>query len=91
METFTRKFNRSLSQEMDSMISMMHTQINRAKTSAIAESVIPEIQNIVRSMTPSGNTDMESGLSPDTQEVRKDTIGFISKITKKRTVGLQLI
>ena len=41
METFTSEFKMRLSQEMDSMMSMMHTQINRAITSAIAERVIP--------------------------------------------------
>ena len=43
METFTSEFNIILSQEMVSMMSMMHAQINRAKTSTIAERVIPEI------------------------------------------------
>ena len=80
METFTSEITMMLSQEMNSMMSMMHTQINRAITSAIAERVIPEIQNIVSS---SGNWDTESGLSPDSQEVREDKIGCKSKITKK--------
>ena len=61
----------------------MHTQINRAITSAIAERVIPEIQKIVSSMSASGNWDTESGLSPYSQEVREDTNGCESKITKK--------
>ena len=47
METFTSEFNMRFSQEMDSMMSMMHTQINRAITSAIAERVSPDIQNVV--------------------------------------------
>ena len=71
------------SQEKDSMMPMMHTQINRAITSAIAERIIPEVQNIVCSMSSSGNRDTESGLSPDSQEVREDTNGFKSKFTKK--------
>ena len=37
METFPNEFIMRLSQVMDSMMSMMHTQINRAITSAIAE------------------------------------------------------
>ena len=75
METLTSEFSMRLSQEMDSMMSMMLTQISRAKTSAIAEMVIPEIQNIVSSMSSSGNRDTESGLSPDSREVREDTNG----------------
>ena len=38
METFTSEFNMRLSQEMDSRMSMMHSQINRAINNAIAES-----------------------------------------------------
>ena len=36
MQTFTSEFNMRLSQEMDSMMSMMHGQINRAISAAIA-------------------------------------------------------
>ena len=50
-ETFSNEFNLRLSQEMDSMMSMMHSQINRAITAAIAERVLPEIQNIANSMS----------------------------------------
>ena len=71
-----------LSQEMVSMISMMHSQINRAIRSAIAERVIPEIQNFVGSVSSSGKIDTEFGLSPDNQAIRQDTNGFKSKITK---------
>ena len=52
--------------------------------------VIPEIQNIVISMSSLANRDSESGWSPDSQEVREDTGGFKSKITK-RAVGMLLI
>ena len=55
IETFTSEFNKRLSQEMDSMMSMMHNQINRTINAAIAEKVIPEIQNMVSSMSSSGN------------------------------------
>ena len=34
-------------------------------------------------MSSSGNKDTESGLSPDSQEVREDSNGFKSKITQK--------
>ena len=55
METFTSEFNMRLSQEMDSMMSMMHSRMNKAIASAIAGIVIPEIQQIVSSMSSSGN------------------------------------
>ena len=64
METFTCEFNMSLSQEMNSIMSMtQHSQIIRARKSAIAERVIPEFQNNVSSMSSSGNRNTESGLS----------------------------
>ena len=53
-ENFTNKFILRLSQEMDSMMSMVHSQINRAINTAISERVIPEIQNIVSSVSSSG-------------------------------------
>ena len=59
-ETFSNEFNLRLSQDMDSMMSMMHNQIHRAFSTAIAERVIPEIQNIVSSMSSSGNRDTEA-------------------------------
>ena len=62
---------------------MMHTQINRAITSALAERVIPEIQNNVSSLSSSGRRYTESGFSPDNEEVREDTNKFKSKTTKK--------
>ena len=37
MEAFTSEFKMRLFQEMDSMMSMMYSQINRATTSAIAK------------------------------------------------------
>ena len=47
IETFTNEFNFRLSHEMYSMMSMMHSQNNRARSSAISDRVIPEILNIV--------------------------------------------
>ena len=88
-ETFTNKFNLRLSQEMDSMMSMVHNQINRAISTAISERVIPEIQNIVSSMSSSGNGDTEACLSPSSQENRENSSGLKTKILKKdsRSVG----
>ena len=69
-ETFTNEFDLRLSQEKDSMMSMVHTQINRAIRTAISERVIPELQNIGSSMSSSGNRDTEASMSPSSQENR---------------------
>ena len=83
LETFSNEFNLRLSQEMDSMMSMVHSQINRAISNAISERVIPEIQNIVSSMSSSGNRDTETSVSPNSQENRECSSGFKSKFAKK--------
>ena len=76
IETFTNEFNLRLSREMDSMMSMVHNQINRAISTAMSERVIPEIQNIVSSMSSSGNRDTEASLSPSSQENRENSSGL---------------
>ena len=88
-ETFSNEFNFGLSQEMDSMMLMMHSQINRAITAAVAERVIPEIQNISNSMSSTGHRDTEASLSPNSQENRESASGPKTKIAKKdsRSVG----
>ena len=82
LETFSNEFNLRLSQEMDSMMSMVHSQINRAISNAISERVIPEIQNIVSSMSSSGNRDTEASVSPNSQGNRECSSGFKPKFTK---------
>ena len=74
MQTFSNEINMRLSQEMDAMMSMMHSQINRPISSAISERVIPEIQNIMSSIS-SGNRDTESGSSSNNQENNNGTTG----------------
>ena len=88
-ETFSNEFNLRLSQEMDSMMSMMHNQINRAVTTTINERVIPEIQNIANSMSSMGHRDTEASSSPNSQENRESAPGPTIKIAKKdsRSVG----
>ena len=83
LETFSNELNLRLSQEMDSMMSMVHSQINRAINNAISERVIPEIQNIVSSMSSTGNRDTEASVSPNSQENRECSSGFKSKFAKK--------
>ena len=65
------------------MMSMMLSQINIAISTAIVERVIPEIQNIVSSMSSSGNRDTEASLSPDSPENDEENNEFKSKITNK--------
>ena len=65
METFTSDFNVRLSHVRDSMIAMMHSQINRAINTAMAGRVRPEIQNMVSSLSSSGNRDNEASSSPN--------------------------
>ena len=67
---------------MDSLMSMMQSQINRAIHSAISDRVIPEIQNIMGSLS-SGQRDTESGTSVDNQNSSEDTVGLKTEITKK--------
>ena len=85
-ETFSNEFNLRLSQEMDSMMTMVHNQINRAISTAISERVIPEIQNIVSSMSSSGNRDSEASLSPNSQENRENSSGLKTNSEKGLTV-----
>ena len=47
MEIFSDESNMGLSQEMDSLMSMMHFQTDRAISSAHSDRAIPEIQNIL--------------------------------------------
>ena len=88
-ETFSNEFNFRLFQEMDSMMSMMHSQINRAIATAIAERVIPVIQNIASSMSSTGHRDTEASMSPNNQENRENASRPKTKIanTDSRSVG----
>ena len=71
------------------MMAMVHNQINRAISTAISEKVLPEIQNIVSSMSSSGNRDTEASMSPSSQENRENPSGLKTKLLKKdsRSVG----
>ena len=83
VETFKKEVNLRLSQEMDSMMSMVHAQINRAISSAISDRVIPEKRNKVSSMSSSGNRDTEASLSLNSQENSEKTTGLKTRITKE--------
>ena len=73
-----------LSQEMDSLMKLMLTQINSAITSAINDRVTPEIQNIMGSLpldqngTGTGTSSNVQGLDyvwrePNTKFTKKDS------------------
>ena len=62
-------------------MSMMHSQFNRAISSAIFDRVFPETRNIVSSMSSSGNRDTAASSSPNIQE-NKETTGLKTKISK---------
>ena len=88
-EALSNEFNLRLSQEMDSMMSIMQSQKNRAITTALAERVIPEIQNIANSMSFTGHRNTEDSMSPNSQENRENASGPKTKIARKdsRSVG----
>ena len=75
METFSKGINMSLSQEIDSLMTVMHSQINRAISSAVSDRVIPEIQNIMGTLS-SGHQDTESGSSNNNQVGNEAKSGF---------------
>ena len=67
-------------------MSMMHSQIKRTINTAIAERVIPEIQNVVSSMSSSGNRDTDASLSPNSQENTERTVCLKLRL-RRRTQG----
>ena len=75
MQTFSNEMNNRLSHELDAMMSMMHSQTNRAISSTISERVISEFQNFMSSIS-SGNRDTESGSLSNNQENNKRTNGL---------------
>ena len=78
MKLSWNEINLRFLQEMDSMMSMMHTQFNGAISSAIAERTILEIQNMVSTLFQESDT--ESSSTSNNQESCNGTTGFKSKI-----------
>ena len=72
---------------MDSLKSMMHSQINRAVSTASAERVISEIQNIVSSMYLQGIGTLRLVRPLIVRRLLKETIGLNLKL-QRRTRGL---
>ena len=77
------------SQEMDTMISMMHTQINRAIRSAITDRVIPEIQSVIGNL-PLNQNGAGKDMSSSDQGLCSKLKGSKEILTKK-TLGPPLI
>ena len=82
MELLSEELNLRLSQMTDSLMNFLQVQITRAINSAINDKMVPEIQNIMGTLSL-GQRDTESGSSPNNQDNTEGTNGFISKITKK--------
>ena len=47
IEIFSNEMNTRLSEEVDSIVSMVHSEINKIIRSAVGDRVIPEIQDMV--------------------------------------------
>ena len=73
MEIFSNEINMRPLQDMDSLMSVRHFQINRAMNSAINDRV--ELQNIIGSLSPSYR-DTESGSYGNGQENNDQTNGL---------------
>ena len=70
---------------MDSIMSMMHSQINRAISSAVSDRVIPEIRNFLNSMIIPHQVlgTLRPSSSLNSQGNREGTAGMRTKISKK--------
>ena len=64
-------------------MAMMHSQINRATSSALSGRVIPKLRNFVSSKSSSGNRDTEARWSQNSQEKRENTTGLETKTFEK--------
>ena len=82
VEIFSNEINMRLSEAMDSLMSVMHSQINRAMNSATNDRIIPEIQSIMGSLF-TGHRDTEFGTSGNGQGRSEQTSGLKTKITKE--------
>ena len=65
-------------------MNILQVQITKAINSAINNSVIPDIQNAMGTLS-SGQRDTESGSSQNNQEDREGSIGVKTKIIKKNS------
>ena len=83
METFSNEFILRFSQEMDSMMVMMHSQINRAISAAISDRLVSEMKNIMSSISSLGNRDTEASSSPNSQKNKENNIELKTNFTKK--------
>ena len=84
MEMLSEELSLRLSQVADPLMNILQVQITKAINSAINNSVIPEIQNAMGTLS-SGQRDTESGSSQNNQDNTEGTKWFISKITKKES------
>ena len=74
--------NARMSREMEAMIDLMQSQINRAISSAISEIIIPEIQNMVKNL-PLGQHGVEPCTSTNEEGIRSAWENTNTRLTKK--------
>ena len=89
MELLSEELNLRLSQVTDSLMNFLQVQITRAINSAINDKMVPEIQNIMGTLS-SRQRDTESGSSPNNQDNTEGTNGLYLKL-QKRTHGPRVI
>ena len=82
MERLSEELNLRLSQVADSLMNILQVQITEAIISAINNSVIPEIQNAMGTLS-SGQRDTESGSSQNNHDNTEGSNGLKTKIIKK--------
>ena len=75
MEILSNEISMRLSIEMDSLMSVMHSHMNRAIFAAISDRVILEIQNPIGTLS-SGQKDTESCMSTNNQDLGEKTNGL---------------
>ena len=76
------EMNARMSREMETMMVLMHSQINRAFSSAISERMIPEIQNMVENL-PLSQHGVEPCTSTNENGIRNVWKNASTKLTKK--------
>ena len=81
-EQLSQELNLRLPQVIYSLINILQVQISRAINSAINLGEIPEIQNIMGSMS-FGQRDTDSGTPKNSQAISEKTKGVNIKLTKK--------
>ena len=89
MELLSEELNLRLSQVTDSLMNILQVQITRTINSAINDKMVPEIQNIMGTLS-SGQRDTEPVRHQIIRIIQKDLTGLYLKL-QKRTHGPRVI